>query len=252
LVLLGLAVALIFAASIIDPLQVSFQLAMVVGLIYAAIASLALVRIRMPSFQFELPNVSAAVRTTPSARRAVQRAQSRSDYGSEMPVLDLGLIVNEQRPGGLSRHLAQIVSLDDDAVQPFVQLHASPEQSNRIALVEFDIFDQSGKHHFSRTVQQWIRDGENQIFCDRQMPLSSADLAAVRAGVWDLRIKIDGYVAAVHSFTVNPSTAERRRQFSNEGEASASIGGLASPDQEQVISLEDLLREQRRGSRNSQ
>jgi hypothetical protein len=249
LLLMGLAVGLLFAASIVNPQQLSFQVAMVVGLIYAAIASLALVKIQMPSFQIGLPNVSAAVRTSPVARRAVQRAQSRGDYGNSVPVTDLGLIVNEHGPRGLNRHLAQIVSLDDEAVQPFVQLHATADQANRIALVEFDIFDQSGQHRFSRTVQQWIRDGDNQIFCDRQLPLGASDLASVRAGVWDLRVKIDGFVAAVHSFTVNPSTAERRRQYSADGEAS--IGGLATPDQEQVLSLEDLLREQQRSHRNN-
>src|SRR5258706_10879932 len=142
------------------------------------------------------------IRMTPAARKATQRARSRGDMMTENTLTDLGLIVNERRSDGQwKRRMAQVVSMDDEAVQPYTVIHATSEESDRVALVQFDLYDHSGRVRFSRTCEQWIRDGDNLVVCDRQLPLRMEEEGAARSGTWDLRITINGALAAIHSFT---------------------------------------------------
>ena len=132
--------------------------------------------------------------------------------------------------------------MDDDAIQPYVTLNVPPEAGHRLAIIEFEFYDQTGRVQFSRKIEQWIRDGDNNIICDRQLPLSQ-DQTVSRSGVWDLRVTVDGGLVAIHNFSVTPSTEERRRQLNSDGEV---IGDrLVIPQEDMPMSLEDLLREQR-------
>jgi hypothetical protein len=56
---------------------------------------------------------------------------------------------------------------------------------------------------------------------------------------------MDGALLALHSFNVNPSTQERRRQFTGEGEA---VSRLTLSADDAPLSLDELLREQRERS----
>src|SRR5262249_41944545 len=151
-----------------------------------------------------------------AARQATQRARSRPTYGNDAALTDVGMIVNERRRDGQwNRHLAQVISLDDDAIQPYAAVHADAQRSNRLSIVEFDIFDQAGRQRFSRHCEQWIREGNNLVVCDRQLPLQQLSNENVRSGVWDLRITVDGSLVGIHSFTMMPSTEDRRRQFND-------------------------------------
>jgi hypothetical protein len=245
LVLLGIAVALIALGSIFDPTAVNAQVATILLAAYAGVAGVALIGDRLRHVKLEMPRINVPIRMSPAARKATQRARGRSDYSLTTTLTDVGMIVNERsRDGQWNRHLAQIVSMDDDAIQPYITLHATPEDGNRVSLVEFTIYDQAGKLRFSRVCEQYVRDGENLIVCDRHLPLEGNENIG-RAGVWDLQVRIDGAMAAVHSFSVNPSTTERRRQLSEDGEVATD--GLAAPAEfDEPISLDELLREHRR------
>jgi hypothetical protein len=250
LVMLGVAVGLIVLAGAIGSTALSAELALGIVVVYLGMVFAALAGNRMRALQNALPPLVLNAKTTPAARRAVQRARSRSSYASDFLLTDVGLIVNERRRDGQwNRHLAQIVSLDDDAVQPFLSVYSPAESSDRLALINFEIYDQTGRLQFSRQMEQYMRDGVNSIICDRQLPLEQVNEMSVRSGVWDLRISIDGMLAAMHSFNVTPSTEDRRRQFSTDGEAASDR--LIAPEDDSPLSLEDLLREQRGRSDNS-
>src|SRR5258708_4311658 len=246
LAMLGVAVALIVLASLSASSAISRVLGLVVLIAYLGLVFGSLVNVS--SLRFSVPRVAAATRVTPAARKAVQRARSRTGYSPDSTLTDVGLIVNERLSNGqLDRHIAQAISLDYDAIQPYVTIHALPENSDRLALIQFEIFDHAGQPRFSRQCEQWLRDGENLVVCDRQLPLDVQD--SVRSGVEDLPVKVDGAVAAVHSFSITPSTAEQRRRFSNDGEMQPRDHSI--PHEDVPITLEDLLREQRQNSQSN-
>lgn len=238
LLMLGLAVGIVLLAGALEAaISAEVALALVIGYIVLAGASLA--TIALPSLNVSMPQISSAIRMSPNARQASQRARTRPGFSRDATLTDVGTIINERRRDGQwDRHLAQVISLDDDAVQPFISVFVDSNHSNRLAIVQFDIYDQTGRQRFSRQCEQWVRDGNNLIVCDRQLPLQQLSDVHSRTGTWDLRITVDGSVVGIHSFTVTPSTADRRRQFGNEGETE-----MAEIVDDMPVSLEDLLRE---------
>jgi hypothetical protein len=111
-----------------------------------------------------------------------------------------------------------------------------------LSIIEFEVYDQAGRCQFSRRVEQMVRDGDNSIICDRQLPIRGNDDLG-RAGVWDLRVTMDGALVGLHTFNMNPPSTERRRQFTGEGETVP--GRLTISPDDAPLSLEELLREQR-------
>lgn len=249
LMMLGFVIAVLALAAAAGAAAISAELTAVLVGVYLGLVAFTLVgdKLRDVNLQLPRPSLGAVMRVTPSARRAAQRARNRPDHDTDNILTDVGLIVNQRRPDGRwDRHLASAVSMDDDAIQPFISINVPAESSHRLALITFEVYDQAGRVQFSRQVEQWIRDGDNNVICDRQLRLTGNE-ALGRAGVWDLRVSIDGSTLAIHSFSVTPSTGERRRQFNEEGEA---VGRLSVPDDDVPMSLDDLLREQRgRGER---
>jgi hypothetical protein len=241
LMLLGFAVSLIILTGATSPELAMGILVAYLGIVFAGVAGDRLRSLRMP----KPPSLIAATRATPAARKAAQRARTRPDYNTDHTLTDIGMIVNDrQRDGQWSRHLAQSVSMDDGAIQPYITIDVPPELSHRLALINFEVYDQAGRLQFTRQVEQWVRDGNNNVICDRQLPLHGNEELG-RAGVWDLRVTMDGALIALHSFNVNPPAPERRRQFSGEGEA---VSRLALSADDAPLSLEELLREQRERS----
>jgi hypothetical protein len=222
-------------------------IAYLLGMVYVALALGTFVNLRLQDLHLAMPRLGGSVRTTPAARRASQRAHLKGGIDADALLTDVGLILNDRDSDDqLRRHLAQVVSLDEGAIQPYVTLNVLPEHSNRLALIQFEVYDHTGKVRFSRQCQQWLRDGENLVVCDRQLALQGSGTEGARSGIWDLRISIDGVLVGMHGFSVTPSTAERRRRLSNDGESG--IEGRAAPE-EVPVSLEDLLRQQRRSDR---
>lgn len=251
LLLLGLAVTLI-AAGTVSTTSAPLGFAVVLAYIALVLGTLATSRLRGMRFEFKMPQMmpqmaqmAANARQTPAARKASQRARGRPGYNPDHTVADVGLIVNRRRSDGRwNRYLAQNIARDEGAVQPYVTIFAPSQYANRVAVIDFDIYDQAGRSVFNHTMQQYIRDGENLIACERQLPMQAAENASARNGVWDLRVAVDGAPVAFHSFNVTPANTARRLSINDEGEAQMNI---AVPEDEQAVSLDDLLREQRGG-----
>ncbi|HLY28138.1 MAG TPA: hypothetical protein VKQ72_17465 [Aggregatilineales bacterium] len=244
LALLGLAVLIAVLAGLLGTLgPAQATIAYLLGMVYVALALGTFVNLRLQDIRLSMPRLGGSVRTTPAARKAAQRAHLKGGLDADAFLTDVGLILNDRAADGqLRRHLAQVVALDEGAIQPFVTLNVLPEHSNRLAIIQFEVYDHTGKLRFSRQCDQWLRDGENLIVCDRQLSLQGSSTEGARSGVWDLRLTVDGVLVGMHGFSVTPSTAERRRRLSNDGEAG--VEGRAAPE-ESPVSLEELLRQQR-------
>jgi hypothetical protein len=244
LMLLGVIIGAVVLAGALGSAALTAETALVLIAAYLAIVFVGLGKNLAPRLRLQAPKRPISrLRASEAARKAMQQAQHRPGYNSDILLTNVGLIINERRPDGRwDRHLARSVSMDDDAIQPYVTLNVPPEAGHRLAIIEFEFFDQTGRVQFSRKIEQWIRDGDNNIICDRQLPLSQ-DQTVSRSGVWDLRVSVDGGLVAIHNFSVTPSTEERRRQLNSDGEV---IGDrLVIPQEDMPMSLEDLLREQR-------
>jgi hypothetical protein len=250
---LGVAVFFVILGGLAG--TVAPAIALTAGIAYALIAAVALSNLRPNLLRDRLqeigPAVTIANRTTPAARRAAQRARNRGEFSLETNLLDIGLMVNERRRNGqLDRHLAtESVSMDSAAMQPFVKIHLNPGTAERLALLEFEFYDQSGKVRFSHQQKHWVRDGENLIACEQQLPLRGNDDLG-RAGTWDLRVKVDGTLAGVYGFSMLASQETGRRLAEDDAvEQRRDRMTINSPDENDApISLEELLSEQKRRS----
>ncbi len=243
LAMLGFAIALVVLAT--GAGTVSIEMAGILLVTYLALLTATMVGPRLRKLQLPKPPKRLTVHATPAAAAAARRAQSRPEYNTDETLMDIGLIVNEKRPDGKwNRRLAQSVSMDEPAIQPYVSVYVPPDLSHRLSIIQFEVYDQAGKCQFSRQVEQWVRDGDNNVICDRQLPVRGNDDLG-RAGVWDLRVTMDGALVALHSFNMNPAQQERR-QFTGEGETVPGRLTIAADDA--PLSLEELLREQREQS----
>jgi hypothetical protein len=250
--LLGVAVSLLVVGALVG--SVAPALAVTMGVLYIITAIVALGGVRPTLWRRSLQETTAAMtvtsKTTQAARKAAQRARNRGEFSIETALLDIGLMINERRrTGELDRRLAESVSTDVNAVQPFVKVHINPGAGERLALVEFEMYDQAGNVQFSHQQKFWVRDGENLIACEQQLPMRG-NPALGRAGTWDLRVKVDGTLTGMHGFSVmaaQPSAPPPGRRLAQQD--SDEYAGSDSPDEQDApISLEDLLREQRRRS----
>ncbi len=216
---------------------------------YAALLAAIFASDRLGQLQNVIPTLTVSARMTPAARDAVSRARRLSSYTTDETVTDVGIIVNERdRNNRLNRRITASVSLDEAAIQPYIKINVPPAYSQRVALVSFEVLDKTGKVQFTRQVEQYVRDGENLIACDQQLPMRGNDKLG-RTGTWDLRVSVNGTLAAVHSFGVTPSVAVQRSRLADDGEArAAAISVPDEKDDDMPLSLEDLLREQRGGT----
>ncbi len=208
---------------------------------------------RLRQLQQAIPTLAVTARVSPAARAATSRARRLANASTPEVVTDVGIIVNEKDRNGRLRpkSITPVVSLGDEAIQPYVKLEVPVALSQRTAVVRFEVIDRAGKVQFSREVEQYVRDGDNLIASDRQLPLRDNDKLG-RPGTWDLQVSVNGTLAAIHSFNVTPVPAApvpARARLADDGEAPLTHN-LSAPDEEEEskpLSLEDLLREQRQG-----
>lgn len=188
--------------------------------------------------------LTAAARMSGAARRAAARAKAHPEagVGSELTLLDVGMLVNERRPdGGWNRRIAQeSAALDDEFLQPYVKLFVPAGSGERHATLTFEFYDRSGRLQFSHSMEDYLRTGENLILCERQLALRGAE-QPMRAGTWDLRVKVDGVLVALHDFSMASTSgvahsAPPRRLHAVEDDY----------EEAPPVSLEELLREQAR------
>jgi hypothetical protein len=256
--ILGTAVGLVVLGGLAG--QVPPLIALMAGISYLVVAIAALtnlgpsfLRDRVQALQEIGPAVTIANRTTTAGRRAAQRARNRGEFSVEATLLDIGLMVNEQtRDGRWDRRLSDSIALDDQALQPFVKVHLAPGTAERLAVIDYEIYDQAGQIQFSHQQKHWVRDGENLIACEQQLPLRG-NTALGRAGTWDLRVKVDGTLAGVHGFGVTPAQATSRpAATAADYHERRDRMAITSPDEaDEPISLEQLLANQKRRNGSS-
>ncbi len=99
------------------------------------------------------------------AREAMARARTHPDYDALVRLLDIGLIVDEPRPDGLSLRRGRFISLDDDGLRPFAIVNVPELLANRVGRVRFELRDESGKRrHYE--ADKGLQTGENAILPD--------------------------------------------------------------------------------------
>lgn len=166
--------------------------------------------------KLELPSIrrtSFQNKITDDARNAANRARHKGGYAiPNIWMLDLGLISVQMGEDGMAMRRAQSVSKDDDGTRPFITLQVDSREADRRAMIRFEILDQQGELLFVFETNAYLREGENNIIADRQLPL--ADNTKIQgAGDWDLRVLVDGNLLGIHHFSLMPSLRERRERL---------------------------------------
>jgi hypothetical protein len=187
--------------------------------------------------------LTAAARMSGAARRAAERARVHPEagYGTEVTLLDVGMLINERRrDGSWDRRITQSsAALDDEFLQPYVKLFVPAGSGERHATLTFEFYDRSGRLQFSHSMEDYLRTGENLILCERQLALRNAE-QPMRAGTWGLRVKLDGVLIALHDFSMASAGAARPRPVEPLREEENYY------EEAPPVSLEELLREQAR------
>ena len=186
--------------------------------------------------------------TEPSevAREAIARARSDPNYDSLVRLLDIGLIVDEQRPDGMALRRGRFIALDDDAIRPFAIIHVPDVLGGRLSHIRFELMDSDGRLCYVFEDEKWLQSGENTLLPDYRFPIRKK-AGELEAGGWSARIIIDGGVIGVHHFNLSPALRERRRNVGSDGEILRERVWRSSEDDESLpLSLEELLRQQSR------
>jgi hypothetical protein len=178
------------------------------------------------------------------AREAATRARHHPDYDALIRLMDVGLIVDERRPDGLALRRGRFISLDDDGIRPFAIITVPDGLSERVALIRFEIRDESGQVKYAFEDDKWLQAGANTILPGYRLPVreSKSDL---EAGTWTVHLSIDGGLVGLHNFNLSPSLVRRRSDMLPDGEIRERV--WRSEDEEDAalpLSLEELLRQQ--------
>lgn len=180
------------------------------------------------------------------AREAAARARSYPNYDSLLRLMDVGLIVEEQRPDGMSLRRGRFISLDDDSIRPFAIVQVPEVLSQRLTHIRFEIRDGTGKLCYAFEEEKWLQEGENILLPDYRFPVRKK-AAELESGGWAAHIIVDGGVVGVHNFNLSPSLSVRRRQAAPDGEIRERVWRSGEEDDESLpLSLEELLRQQSR------
>lgn len=186
------------------------------------------------------------MRMSADAREAVERARRRGGLpDGGLTLLDIGLITSQASPDGMVMRRTRAVSQDDDGVRPFITLHVQPHESDRRALIRFEMIDQNGQVQYVHEMQTYLRDSEMNILADHHLPLFD-NPAITGAGDWDLRVLIDGRLMGAYGFTLSPSIRDRFPHLARSREAAdrrlSGEGRVLRGADDGPMSLEELLR----------
>jgi hypothetical protein len=127
---------------------------------------------------------------TEVAREAVARARSDPNYDSLVRLLDIGLIVDEQRPDGMALRRGRFISLDDDAIRPFVIIHVPDVLAGRLSHIRFELLDSSNQLRYVFEDEKWLQSGENTLLPDYRFPVRKK-ASELEAGGWSARLIVD-------------------------------------------------------------
>lgn len=184
---------------------------------------------------------------TEVAREASARARGQPGFDALVRLLDVGLIVDEQRPDGLSLRRGRFVSLDDDGVRPFAIIYVPETLSGRLSRIRLELRDEHDEPQYVFEQDRWVNAGENPLLPDYRFPIrkKATDL---QPGGWSAHIYVDGGLLGIHHFNLSPSLAAVRKQMGTDGEILRERvwRGGSEDDESLPLSLEELLRQQSR------
>jgi hypothetical protein len=241
--------ALLSAGTAVVPVSAAAQVALTALFLLAVGATVFELPVKPRSLMNTVQRTARQqAKVTPQAREAVERARRRGSYTNDgLRLTDVGLIALQATPDGMDMRRARAVSKDDDGVRPFITLNVDPSESERVALVRFEIVDHTGEEQYIYEMRSYLRDGEMNLLADHHLPLAGNKRIS-GMGDWDLRVSIDGQLVAMHSFTLAPSAEERRRRLAPDAELGDDSAAFERDSSEEIpLSLEQLLRNQSRG-----
>ena len=188
---------------------------------------------------------------TEVAQEAAARARSHPNFDSLVRLLDVGLIVDEPRPDGMSLRRGRFISLDDDGVRPFAIVHVPEALGGRLGHIRFEIRDEAGQLHYVFEEEKWLQAGENILLPDYRFPIRKK-ASELEPGGWTALVMVDKGLLGIHNFNISPSLTARRRQMSSDGEVMRErVWRTDDGDESLPLSLEELLRQQSRQQRQS-
>ncbi len=202
-----------------------------------------------PAFQKMMASREHPVETSEVAREAISRARSHPAYDATVQLVDVGLIVDEQRPDGLALRRGRFISMDDHGIRPFALIHVPQLLAERTVRIRFELRNENGKREYVYETEKWLRAGENAILPDYRFPIRNSK-SPIEVGSWTAHILVEGGLLGIHNFSLSPSLAARRRQMSSDGEMRERI--WHTEDESLPLSLEELLRQQSRDARQAE
>ena len=216
LIAMGLLIGFALLAA---PVSAAVQISLLGAFAVAVIASLIELGPDRETLLDILQRAPVRRRITPQAREAAERAASRAGYfnRSGIVLLDIGLIALQTGVDGLAMRRTRNISKDDDGVRPFITLFVDNEESDRQALVRYEIYNHLGEEQFVHEMKTYLRDGELELLADHQLPLAG-NAGIDGSGDWDLRVYVDNNLIGMHDLMLAPSVNERRRRLSGEAE----------------------------------
>jgi hypothetical protein len=200
--------------------------------------------------QLSTPRVSQQ-EPTAIAQEAAARARGHRNFDAAIRLLDVGLIVDEQRPDGMALRRGRFISLDDDGIRPFAIVDVPAGLAGRIGHVRFELRDDTGQLQYVYEEERWLQPGENVLLPDYRLPVRKK-AAELGHGGWSAHVIVDTGVLGVHHFNVSPSMAARRRNIGADGEIMRErVWRNQEEDESLPLSLEELLRQQSRARHQS-
>jgi hypothetical protein len=245
--IVGVALALTMLAGEVPAEIAAVLLGAYLGLAYLVVRNVQLGSVTMPW----IVRGKREKEPTEVAREAMARARSDPNYDALIRLLDVGLIVDEQRPDGMSLRRGRFVSLDDDGLRPFAIVSVPEALGSRLGHIRFEIRDETDHLHYAFEEEKWLQAGENILLPDYRFPIRKK-AAELDPGAWTARILVDGGVLGIHHFSVSPSLVARRLQMGADGELMRERVWRTEEDDESLpLSLEELLRQQSRQQRKN-
>ncbi|MEO0562452.1 MAG: hypothetical protein AAF125_10075 [Chloroflexota bacterium] len=181
-----------------------------------------------PEEDFVYPHAQAAVRL---AGASVNAARST--------LTDVGLIVARAGGNDVNIYRTESIPLDAVAVQPFVRFNLPGRAAGD---VRFVLQDAAGTAHFENRTQHAYQPGDNLITAGARLPVDGS--LPLGTG-WQLDVHVGQMLVARHAFDWRQGAPPIKDPLAEDGEISQRLRQRLQ-DQNEELSLRDLLAEQRR------
>jgi len=241
LVALGLVIAFALFAGVASP---AVQLVLLGIFAVSMVASMVELGSERQSLMDTIRKAPLRNRTSPQAKEAVERARTRGGFvDDDLMVMDIGVIASQNGYDGMAMRRTRSASKDDDGLRPFVTINVAPNQAHRNSVIRFEVYNQSGEQEYVHEMRTYLREGEMNIMADHHLPLAgNPDIGGY--GDWDVRVYVDGNLAALHDFTMSPSINDRTRRLTRDYDDDYDNVRFEIVDEAPPPSLESLIRDE--------